>query len=116
MSRSRSNAALRAPEAASVFAALGDETRLTLVRRLATEGPLSIARLSEGSKMSRQAITKHLDALASAGLVRDLHDGRARIFELEPLRLERARKSLELISAQWDDALERLAAFVARAP
>ena len=68
MSASRGGAAR---QAAPVFAALGDTTRLSLVRRLSTEGPLSITRLSEGSGMTRQAITRHLYALGKVGLVRD---------------------------------------------
>jgi DNA-binding transcriptional ArsR family regulator len=95
-------------EAAPVFAALGDETRLALVARLCEGGPLSITRLSSGSDVTRQAITKHLNVLASAGLVRDIRSGRERIWELEPERLEEARHCLGLISKQWDEALDRL--------
>ena len=112
MSRSRSAAAAKLTEAAPVFAALGDATRLGLVARLCGDGPLSIASLSEGSGVTRQAVTKHLQALAGAGLVRDTRRGRERIWELEPRRLERARRSLELISDQWDLAIGRLKAFV----
>jgi DNA-binding transcriptional ArsR family regulator len=112
MSRSRSAAAAKLTEAAPVFAALGDATRLGLVARLCGDGPLSIASLSEGSGVTRQAVTKHLHALAGAGLVRDTRRGRERIWELEPRRLERARRSLELISDQWDLAIGRLKAFV----
>lgn len=99
-------------EAAPVFAALGDETRLAVIARLCTEGPLSIARLSEGAAVSRQAVTKHLETLAHAGLVRDARLGRERIWQLEPRRLEVARRELDRISAQWDAALGRLKAFV----
>jgi DNA-binding transcriptional ArsR family regulator len=112
MSRGRSAALGRIGEAAPVFAALGDETRLRLVGRLCSEGPLSIARLSEGEDVTRQAITKHLQALAEAGLVKDARHGRERIYELETKRLEVARRALERISAQWDVALERLRDFV----
>jgi DNA-binding transcriptional ArsR family regulator len=112
MSRARSNAAERLAETAPVFAALGDETRLRLVGRLCTEGPLSIVRLSEGEDVTRQAITKHLLALADAGLVRDTRRGRERIWQLEPRRLDEARRHLDRISQQWDAALERLRAFV----
>jgi DNA-binding transcriptional ArsR family regulator len=108
MSRSRSAAAATAP----VFAALGDETRLHLVTRLCTEGPLSISRLAEGTPVTRQAITKHLEALSSAGLIRDTRRGRERIWHLQPGRLGEARAWLDRISAQWDAALGRLAAFV----
>jgi DNA-binding transcriptional ArsR family regulator len=112
MSRSRSAAAAKLTEAAPVFAALGDATRLRLVARLCGDGPLSIARLSEDSGVTRQAITKHLHALADAGLVRDTRSGRERIWELEPRRLERARRCLDQIADQWDAALTRLKAFV----
>ena len=97
-----------------MFAALGDPTRLTLVARLCAQGPLSISRLSEGTGVTRQAITKHLDTLEQAGVVRGTRTGRERIWEIEPRRLEMARRCLDQISAQWDVALTRLAAFVER--
>lgn len=111
MSRSR-NAAVKFSEAAPVFAALGEATRLTLVGKLCTEGPLSIARLSEGTGVTRQAITKHLHTLAEAGLVHGTRAGRERIWELETRRLEKARRCLDQISDQWDAAIARLQAFV----
>ncbi|BDG02796.1 ArsR/SmtB family transcription factor [Anaeromyxobacter oryzae] len=98
--------------AAPVFAALGDETRLALVARLCDGGPWSIARLTEGSAVTRQAVTKHLQVLADAGLVRDTWRGRERLWELEPERLGEARRTLEEISRRWDEALERLRKFV----
>lgn len=98
--------------AAPVFAALGDETRLRLVARLCAAGPLSITRLSEGAPVTRQAISKHLRALADAGVVRGTRRGRERIWELEPRRLGEARRCLDRISEQWDAALGRLKAFV----
>ena len=97
---------------APLFAALGDRTRLRLVGRLSGEGPLSIAQLSDGAGVTRQAVTKHLDALADAGLVRDMWRGRERIWELQPKRLEVARRYLDDVSAQWDSAIERLRKFV----
>ena len=102
----------KAPQAAPVFAALGDTTRLGLVRRLSTEGPLSITRLSEGTGMTRQAITRHLHALGKVGLVRDSKEGRERVFSLDLKRLEIARQYLDHVSAQWDAAAARLKAFV----
>jgi DNA-binding transcriptional ArsR family regulator len=112
MSRSRSAAAGQIAEAAPVFAALGDATRLRLVARLCGDGPLSIARLSDGTGVTRQAITKHLNALAAAGLARDSRSGRERIWQLEPGRLESARRCLDEIADQWDAAIGRLQAFV----
>jgi DNA-binding transcriptional ArsR family regulator len=108
MSRKGSASAARFADAAPVFSALGDETRLRIVSRLCDQGPLSIARLSEGNNVTRQAITKHLHALADAGLVRDRRSGRECIWELEPRRIEKARRYLDSISAQWDDAISRL--------
>ena len=109
---SRRNAAVKLADAAPLFAALGDATRLKLITRLCVEGPLSTARLSEGSDVTRQAITKHLQALANAGVVNDNRLGRERIWQLQPERLQTARGCLDQISAQWDAALERLRAFV----
>ena len=100
--------------AAPLFAALGDETRLRLVARLCTEGPMSIVALAASAPVTRQAVTKHLDALAAAGLVRSTRPGRQRqrMWELEPRGLQEARDYLDRISRQWDDAIERLRAFV----
>ena len=98
--------------AAPVFAALGDETRLALVARLSSDGPLSITRLTAGSAVTRQAITKHLDVLATAGLVSDVRRGRERIWELELEQMEAARTYLEHVSKRWDEALDRLKKFV----
>ncbi len=114
MSRAPSASRAGLVGAAPVFAALGDETRLGIVARLCTEGPLSIVRLSAGAPVTRQAVTKHLHALAAAGLVRRTRRGRQRqrIWALEPRRLLEARRCLDRISQQWDGALQRLRAFV----
>jgi DNA-binding transcriptional ArsR family regulator len=113
MSRSSSKAASLV-RAAPVFAALGDETRLAVVARLSAGGPQSIARLTSGSAVTRQAITKHLAVLADAGLVRDVRRGRERVFDLDTARLDQARRALDQISERWDDALARLRDFVER--
>src|SRR5258708_37832878 len=97
---------------APMFAALGDETRLGLVARLSAEGPLSITRLTARTSVTRQAVTKHLHVLATAGLVSDLRRGRERIWELEPGQVEAARTYLEHVSKRWGDALDRLKQFV----
>jgi DNA-binding transcriptional ArsR family regulator len=93
---------------AALFAALGDPTRLGLVARLSSGGPLSIARLTEGTDVTRQAVTKHLHVLRGAGLVRSTRAGRESLWELETRRLEIARKYLETVSKRWDEALDRL--------
>jgi DNA-binding transcriptional ArsR family regulator len=98
--------------AAPVFTALGDKTRLHIVGRQCREGPLSISRLTDGTRVSRQAITKHLRVLADAGLVRGTRRGRERIWRMEARRLDEVRRYLGEISAQWDEALGRLQNFV----
>lgn len=111
LQRGRARAATLAARA-SLFAALGDRTRLRLVTRLGETGPLSIARLAAGEPMSRQAVSKHLRALEEAGLVRSSRAGRERIWELRPSRLAEIRRHLDEISRQWDAAIGRLREFV----
>lgn len=110
--RGRSRAERAAKSSASIFAALGDETRLRLVYRLCEGGPLSITRLTAGSRVTRQAITKHLRVMEEAGLVRGVRRGRERVWQLRRQRLIVARRDLAVISKQWDDALGRLRHFV----
>ncbi len=109
-----SSAARSLRETAPVFAALGDETRLQLVARLCEGGPMSIAKLTEGTDVTRQAVTKHLRVLATAGVVHGSREGRESVWEIEPRRLKAARRSLDFISARWDSAIERLRAMVER--
>lgn len=112
MSRHRSARAVPPRESASLFAALGDKTRLRLVSRLCDDGPMSIARLTAGSHVSRQAVTKHLRVMENAGLVRSRRRGRESVWQLEQRRLGEAHHYLQLISRQWDEALGRLQQFV----
>lgn len=95
-----------------VFFALGDATRLSLVRRLSAAGALSATSLSDGAEVTRQAIVKHLQVLEGAGLVRHEKRGREVLYALEPERIEDARAYLDSVSASWDRALERLRRFV----
>src|SRR5690242_10749691 len=97
-------------EAAPLFAALGDETRLRLVARLCEGGPASTAHLTTGAGVTRQAVSKHLEVLAGAGLARGTRRGRERLWRIEPARLDEARRCLDHISSQWDEALGRLQA------
>jgi DNA-binding transcriptional ArsR family regulator len=115
MSPARAAAAGKLTRAGPVFAALGDCTRLRLVARLCASGPLSIARLAEGANVSRQAITKHLHALAEAGLARSTREGREQIWELRTKRLLEARRYLDQISDRWDEAIDRLRTLVEEA-
>jgi DNA-binding transcriptional ArsR family regulator len=97
---------------ALIFAALGDENRLRLVARLSADGPMSIARLTKGGSVTRQAVTKHLRVLAKVGLACNSRLGRESVWELEPKPFDAARHCLDSISAQWDAALDRLKKFV----
>jgi len=98
----------RARAPVPVFAALGDETRMAIVSRLSAGGQFSIARLTAGSAVSRQAVTKHLHVLAHAGLARSVRRGRETPWRLEPDRLSDARRYLDQISKHWDAVLHRL--------
>jgi len=98
--------------AAPVFAALGDETRLGLVARLSAGDRVSITRLTERTGVTRQAVTRHLEVLEDAGVVRGTRWGRERLWELEPQRIELARRSLDEISRWWDQKLAALKARV----
>ena len=93
---------------APIFAALGDQTRLRLVSRLCDDGPMSITRLTVGSKVTRQAVTKHLRVMEEAGLLRSARHGRESVWQLDQRRLDDARRYLDQISEQWDDVLGRL--------
>jgi DNA-binding transcriptional ArsR family regulator len=97
---------------APVFAALGDETRLALVAKLSRGRPYSISHLTQGSKLTRQAITKHLRVLESVGIVRSVRTGRESRFEFDPQPMEEIKKYLDFVSEQWDRALSRLKSFV----
>jgi DNA-binding transcriptional ArsR family regulator len=101
---------------APVFAALGDETRLRLVARLCAGGPQSIARLTAGSAVTRQAITKHLHVLAQAGLVRGARRGREHRWALKPEQLDVARRYLDRMSEQWTQRLDALERHLASMP
>jgi DNA-binding transcriptional ArsR family regulator len=97
---------------ARVFAALGDKTRLALVATLCSGEACSITKLAEESKLTRQAITKHLGVLERAGIVRSSHAGRERLFEFEPEPLEGLSAYLDSVSKQWDQTLARLKSHV----
>jgi len=99
-------------EAALLFAALGDQTRLSLLRRLSRAGPASISVLAADFGVTRQAVTKHLQFLATAGLIEGAREGREHVWTLNPDRLTEAQRCLETIARGWDDALARLKAHI----
>jgi len=93
--------------AALLFAALGDPTRLMLVRQLSEGGPASISVLAEQQDMTRQGVTKHLQVLAAAGIIDGSRQGREQVWTINPKRLAEGRRHLDVIAAGWDEALER---------
>ncbi len=102
----------RPAASAPVFAALGDPQRMMLVARLSQKGPLSVTSLTEGATITRQAVTKHLRVLEAAGLAHSEKSGRETVWALDQRPLARAREHLDIIARQWDEAIERLRAFV----
>ncbi len=102
----------RASAAAPLFAALGDPVRLGIVVRLCREGPLPTITLTEGTGVTRQAVTKHLRLLEDVGLVESARAGRDRSWQVDTRRIEDLRATLARISAQWDARIARLKAFV----
>lgn len=97
---------------ASTFAALGDRTRLSLLGKLSHGHPCSISQLTHGSRLTRQAITKHLRVLERARIVRSVRSGRHALFELDSEPVRELCDYLDRISAEWDQALARLKSFV----
>jgi DNA-binding transcriptional ArsR family regulator len=112
MSRQRRSRLAERRAHAPVFAALGDATRLSLVTKLCAGQTQSISQLAKGSNLTRQAITKHLRVLESAGIVRSVRAGRESLFEFEVEPIDQIKKYLDLVSEQWDQSLARLKSFV----
>jgi DNA-binding transcriptional ArsR family regulator len=99
---------------ALVFAALADDTRLLLVAKLCAGQPSSISQLTAGTKLTRQAITKHLRVLETAGIVHSVRAGRESLFEFDPRPMEEIKNYIDLVSEQWDQTLSTLKAYVER--
>ncbi len=93
---------------ARLFSALGDSTRLKLIASLERGEKRSITQLTEGFKLSRQAITKHLRQLEDAGIVSGEKLGRESLYQLEVESLSEVRQMIESIEKQWQQALRRL--------
>lgn len=110
--KGRSRLPAKRRDAAPVFAALGDETRLSLLGKLSTGQRFSISQLTKSSQLTRQAITKHLRVLERVKVVRCVRSGRESLFEFDPEPIEEVKQYLDLVSEQWDQALARLKSFV----
>ena len=110
--KTRRNVTAKRLARAPVFAALGDATRLMLVAKLCGGHARSISQLTQGSMLTRQAITKHLRVLERARIVRSVRAGRESRFEFDPEPIAEIRNYLDLVSAEWDQTLSRLKSFV----
>jgi len=111
---SSADARIRRSDPAPIFAALGDGTRLSLLAKLSDGETRSIAGLSADTRLTRQAITKHLRVLENAGLVSSTRSGRETRFTFRPDAIVEVKSYLDHVSIQWDNALSRLRAFVER--
>ena len=99
-------------ERAPLFAALGDPNRLRIVTRLCEGGPCSTVQLTQVIPVTRQAATKHLLLLEAVGLVASDRKGRERIWRIQPEPLVQASDYLTALSRRWDNAIDRLRAYV----
>jgi DNA-binding transcriptional ArsR family regulator len=68
--------------------------------------------LTTGSKLTRQAITKHLHVLETVGIVHGVRAGRESLFEFDPQPIKEITDYLDLVSRRWDQALSRPKSFV----
>jgi DNA-binding transcriptional ArsR family regulator len=93
----------------AVFGALADPTRREVVRSLAAQPGLTASRLAGDLPMTRQAVSKHLTALSSAGLVQAQREGRETRYTLTPAPLAGAMQWMADVGAEWDARLARLA-------
>lgn len=97
---------------APLFAALGDPTRLSVMSRLAAGRPQSITEITAGTRLTRQAVTRHLTVLEGVGVVRAERKGRESLYRLHPEALIPARRYIDEVSRSWDEAIGRLKALV----
>ena len=97
---------------APIFAALGDEIRLSLLSRLSEGHAQSIVELTRGTGLTRQGVSKHLGVLEQAGIISRDRVGRESHYAVRPESLAEAGRYLERASRQWDDAIARLKKFV----
>ena len=110
--KSHSRTAAKRRSDAPVFSALGDDTRLALLATLCNGKRHSISQLTAGSKLTRQAITKHLHVLEGVGIVHAVRAGRESLFEFDPQPIKAMTNYLDRVSRQWDQSLAKLKSFV----
>jgi DNA-binding transcriptional ArsR family regulator len=92
-----------------VFAALADPSRRFIVEALAERGDATATELASELPVTRQAVTKHLGALADAGLIAGARTGRETRYRLTPGPLADAAEWMTRVGSDWDDRLAALA-------
>jgi DNA-binding transcriptional ArsR family regulator len=97
-----------------VFSALSDPTRRAVIRSLSEDGPSTVAELAGRLPVTRQAVTKHLEALEEAGLVASDARGRGARFGLTPRPMAEAMRWMADVGGEWDERLEALRTHLAR--
>lgn len=98
----------------SVFDALGDATRRRVVAELSALGGASSSELARRLPITRQAVSKHLDLLAGAGLVSSSREGRAVVYRLTPEPFADAVSWMTEVGSEWDERLGALRAHLKR--
>jgi DNA-binding transcriptional ArsR family regulator len=98
----------------AVFTALADATRRQVIRALSEHGPSTATGLAASLSVTRQAVAKHLDTLAAAGLVTATRRGREKIYQISPRPLTDAVSWMADLGARWDQRLAALRDHVAR--
>jgi len=101
---------------AKLFHALGDPTRLEMVKRLSSGTAHTLTTVSEGLDISRQGARKHLQVLADANLIRLEPKGRDTLVHLESKELDQAKLFIAELEYKWDKRLANLRTFVEENP
>lgn len=91
-----------------LWSAIGDPTRRRMLDLLIVEGIETATALSDQLPVSRQAISKHLQVLDRAGLVRGTVEGRERRYQVDETQLARAVEQMNQVSTAWDKRLNRI--------
>ena len=104
---------MKRDRAEAIFAALADATRREVMRALSEQGPSTATGLAAGLPVTRQAVTKHLSALADAGLVTSTRRGREKLYQISPRPLTDAVSWMADVGARWDERLAALRDHVA---
>jgi DNA-binding transcriptional ArsR family regulator len=91
-----------------LFMTLGDPTRRGLFERLASGSELTVAELTQTAGISQPAVSKHLNVLKLAGLVRERPEGRRVYYSADPKGLRPLFDWVRFYTSFWDQRLDRL--------